>query len=281
VSKVWFVTGSSRGFGREFVNAAAARGDRVAATARNVDSLADLVSAHGDAVLAMTLDVTDEAAVTESVKRAHDHFGRLDVVVNNAGYILHGAVEEITEDDLRNQLETNLFGPLWVTRAALPFLRRQGSGHIIQISSLAGVAAYPTLGAYHASKWALEGLTEALAGEVAQFGIDVTIVEPGSFATTLYSGSVQSTRLAEYDPLREALRAGHPADTLGDPAAAARALLKIVDAENPPLRVIFGTHPYQAAQQVYAERLRTWADWSELSAEAQGNHSRGATDETR
>jgi NAD(P)-dependent dehydrogenase (short-subunit alcohol dehydrogenase family) len=273
VSKVWFITGSSRGFGREFVNAAAARGDRVAATARNVDSLDDLVAAYGEAILPLALDVTDEAAVTESVKRAHDHFGRLDVVVNNAGYILHGAVEEITEDDLRNQLETNLFGPLWVTRAALPFLRRQGSGHIIQISSLAGVAAYPTLGAYHASKWALEGLSEALAGEVAQFGIDVTIVEPGSYATTLYSGSVQSTALTEYDPLRDALRAGHPAETLGDPAAAAWALLKIVDAENPPLRVIFGTHPHRAAQQIYAERLKIWADWSELSAEAQGNKS--------
>jgi NAD(P)-dependent dehydrogenase (short-subunit alcohol dehydrogenase family) len=280
VSKVWFVTGSSRGFGREFVNAAAARGDCVAATARNVDSLHDLVSAHGDAVLALTLDVTDEAAVTESVTRAHDHFGRLDVVVNNAGYIVHGAVEELSEQDLRNQLETNLFGPLWITQAAIPLLRRQGSGHIIQISSLAGAAAYPTLGAYHASKWALEGLSEALAGEVVQFGVNVTIVEPGSFGTTLYSGSIQSTPLPEYDHLREALVAGHTPDTLGDPAAAAGALLKIVDAQNPPLRVIFGTHPYQAAQHLYAERLKTWAEWSDLSAEAQGK-TEGATDGAR
>jgi len=271
VSKVWFVTGASRGFGREFVKAAAARGDRVAATARDVDSLDDLVSAYGDAVLPLSLDVIDKIAVSESVQRAHDHFGRLDVVVNNAGNIVHGAVEELHEQDLRNQLETNLFGPFWVTQAVLPYLRQQGSGHIVQISSLAGVAAYPTLGAYHASKWALEGLSEALAGEVAQFGINVTIVEPGSFATTLYSGTVHSAALAEYDGLREALVSGHPADTLGDPAAAAGALLKIVDAEHPPLRVIFGTHPYQAAQQLYADRLKTWTDWADLSTEAQGN----------
>jgi NAD(P)-dependent dehydrogenase (short-subunit alcohol dehydrogenase family) len=271
--KVWFITGSSRGFGREFVKAALARGDRVAATARDVDSLNDLVDPREDAILRLAMDVTDRSAVGDAVKRAHDHFGRLDVVVNNAGHILHGAVEEINEQDLRNQLETNLFGPLWVTQSALPILRQQRSGHIIQISSLAGVAAYPTLGGYHASKWALEGLSEALAGEVAQFGINVTIVEPGSFATTLYSGSVQSTSLAEYDALREALIADHPMDTLGDPTAAAQALLKIVDADNPPLRVIFGTHPYQAAQQVYADRLKAWAEWSELAAEAQGNRS--------
>jgi NAD(P)-dependent dehydrogenase (short-subunit alcohol dehydrogenase family) len=270
-SKVWFVTGSSRGFGREFVKAAAARGDRVAATARNIESVDDLVSVHGDAILPLALDITDRTAVAETVRRAHDYFGRLDVVVNNAGQILHGAVEEINDDEFRNHLEVNLFGPLWVAQSVLPFLRRQASGHIVQISSLAGVAAYPTLGAYHASKWALEGLSEALAGEVGQFGIKVTIVEPGSFATTLYSGLTRSTPLAEYDPLREALVAGHPADTLGDPAAAARALLKIVDAENPPLRVIFGTHPSHAAEQIYAERLKTWAEWSEVSAEAQGD----------
>jgi NAD(P)-dependent dehydrogenase (short-subunit alcohol dehydrogenase family) len=270
VGKVWFITGSSRGLGREFVRAALARGDRVAATARDVDSLKDLVTTGGEAILPLPLDVTDKAATADTVRCAHEHFGRLDVVVNNAGYIAHGAVEELTERDLRDQLETNLFGPLWVSRAALPYLRRQGSGHIIQISSLAGVAAYPTLGAYHASKWALEGLTESLAGEVAQFGIKVTIVEPGSYSTGLGTGAVRSTPLPEYDHLREALRNGSHSHEPGDPAAAAQALLKIVDAENPPLRVIFGAHPYQAARQLYAERLDTWAEWAELSTRAQG-----------
>lgn len=191
MGRVWFVTGSSRGLGREFTAAALARGDRVAAAARHVAALDDLVAAYGDAILPLALDVTDQAAVVKSVQQTHDCFGRLDIVVNNAGHIVHGAVEELDEQELRNQLETNLFGPLWVARAALPLLRKQGSGHIVQISSLAGIAAYPTLGACHASKWALEGLSEALAGEVGQFGIKVTIVEPGSFRTSFGAGAVR------------------------------------------------------------------------------------------
>lgn len=273
MNKVWFVTGSSRGLGRAFVEAALSRGDRVVATARHADSLADLRAAHGEAILPLSLEVTDKAAVDQTVRRAHDHFGRLDVVVNNAGIMVHGAVEELDEQDLRDQLETNLYGPLWVARAALPHLRRQGSGHIVQISSLGGIAAYPTLGAYHASKWALEGITEALAGEVAQFGIHVTIVEPGAYRTGLGTSAGHSQPLPEYDRLREALRTGHPTHQLGDPTAAAQALLKIVDAEHPPLRVIFGTQPYQVAQQIYAERLKGWTEWAELSTEAQGTQS--------
>ncbi|GAA1748830.1 SDR family NAD(P)-dependent oxidoreductase [Nonomuraea bangladeshensis] len=268
MSKVWFITGTSRGLGQRFAEAALARGDQVAATARDLDTLQDLVAAHGDAVLPLPLDVTDRAAATDRVRRAHEHFGRLDVVVNNAGHIVHGAVEELEEQDLRDQLETNLFGPLWVIQAALPLLRRQGGGRIIQISSLAGVAAYPTLGAYHASKWALEGISESLAGEVAQFGIKVTIVEPGAYSTGLGTGAVKSAPLAEYDHLREALSTGSHARELGDPASAAQALLRIADAENPPLRVVFGAHPYQAARRLYAERLDTWAEWAEVSAQA-------------
>ena len=270
MSKVWLVTGSSRGFGRQFVEAALSRGDKVAATARNIDSLADLVAAHGDAVLPLALDVTDKAAVTESLQRAHEHFGRLDVVVNNAGYGLFGAVEELGEKDIRDQIETNLFGALWVTQAVLPYLRQQGSGHIIQISSIGGVATYPNVGGYHASKWALEGLSDALAQEVAGFGIKVTLVEPGYFATD-YAGSsaVQSEPLAAYDGVRAAMAAAVSGDTPHDPAAAGLALLKLVDADNPPLRVFFGKAPYEWIQEVYAERLKTWAEWAEVSAEAE------------
>ncbi|SEH02990.1 NADP-dependent 3-hydroxy acid dehydrogenase YdfG [Nonomuraea solani] len=270
MSKIWFITGSSRGLGRAFACAALSRGDRVAATARDLHGVEDLVATYGEAILPLTLDVRDRAAVDDGVQRTHDHFGQLDVVVNNAGYIVHGAVEELNEQDLRDQLETNLFGPLWVARAALPHLRRQGGGRIIQISSLAGVAAYPTLGAYHASKWAMEGLSESLAGEAAQFGIKVTIVEPGSYGTDLGAGAVRSAPLPMYDHLREALLTEAPAREPGDPAAAARALLRIADADDPPLRVIFGAHPYQAARQLYAERLDTWAEWAELSTQAQG-----------
>lgn len=183
MSKIWFITGSSRGFGRQFAQAALERGDKVAATARNTDSLADLVAAHGEAVLPLKLDVTDKAAAFEAVQRAHEHFGRLDVIVNNAGHGLFGAVEELTEQQVRGQMETNFYGALWVTQAALPLLRAQNSGHIVQISTVGGVTSFPNLGGYNASKWALEGLTEALAQEVAGFGIKVTLVEPGGFET--------------------------------------------------------------------------------------------------
>ncbi|MDX5567526.1 SDR family oxidoreductase [Streptomyces sp. ID05-04B] len=271
MSKIWFITGSSRGFGRQFVMAALERGDKVAATARDTDSLADLVAAHGEAMLPLTLDVTDKTAVTAAVKRAHDHFGRLDVVVNNAGYGLFGAVEELTEQQVREQMETNFFGALWVTQAALPLLRAQGGGHIVQISSVGGVTAFPNLGVYNASKWALEAASEALAQEVAGFGIKVTLVEPGGFATD-WSGSSATFagQLPAYDDLRTALAGYWSNFQPGDPTATGAALLKIVDADNPPLRVFFGTTPLQLVPQVYAERLKTWEEWADVATEAQG-----------
>jgi NAD(P)-dependent dehydrogenase (short-subunit alcohol dehydrogenase family) len=277
MTKTWFVTGSSRGLGRSFVEAALSRGDRVAATARNISSLDDLIATHGDAVLPLELDVTDSAAVSESVERTKEHFGRLDVVVNNAGYAQIGAIEELTERQLRDQLETNVFGALWVIQAALPYLREQGGGHIIQMSSAAGLVAMPLGGAYHLSKWALEGLNDSLAQEVAGFGIRVTVVEPGGFATR--SGKnpdpLANGHLAEanpvYDRLRKHIAGLAGAQPAGDPAAAAQALLKIVDSDNPPLRVLFGQGFYPLIQQVYADRLKTWADWQDLSVEAHGN----------
>ncbi|MFI7295526.1 SDR family oxidoreductase [Streptomyces sp. NPDC050121] len=272
MSKIWFVTGSSRGFGRQFVQAALERGDKVAATARNTDSLADLVAAHGEAVLPLKLDVTDKAAAFEAVQRAHEHFGRLDVVVNNAGHGLFGTVEELTEQQVRGQMETNFYGALWVTQAALPLLRAQGSGHIVQISTVGGVASFPNLGGYNASKWALEGLTEALAQEVAGFGIKVTLVEPGGFETDWAGSSATfATQLPAYDDLRTAVAAAWSDVKSGDPAATGPALLKIVDADNPPLRVFFGTAPLHLVPQVYAERLKTWQEWADVSTQAQGN----------
>ncbi|MDX3240375.1 SDR family oxidoreductase [Streptomyces sp. ME18-1-4] len=271
MSKIWFVTGSSRGFGRQFVQAALERGDKVAATARNTDSLADLVTAHGEAVLPLKLDVTDKAAAFEAVQRAHEHFGRLDVIVNNAGHGLFGAVEELTEQQVRDQMETNFYGALWVTQAALPLLRAQGSGHIVQISTVGGVASFPNLGGYNASKWALEGLTEALAQEVAGFGIKVTLVEPGGFETDWAGSSATfATQLPAYDDLRTAVAAAWSDVKSGDPAATGPALLKIVDADNPPLRVFFGTAPLHLIPQVYAERLKTWEEWAAVSVEAEG-----------
>jgi NAD(P)-dependent dehydrogenase (short-subunit alcohol dehydrogenase family) len=198
-NKVWFMTGTSKGFGRVWAEAALARGDRVAATARDVKSLAPLLDRYGAQVVAITLDVTDRAAAFAAIGEAHRRFGRLDVVVNNAGYGLFGAIEEVSETDARAQIDTNLFGAMWVCQAALPIMRAQKSGHILQISSVGGVQAYPTCGLYHASKWGLEGFSQALAAEVARFGIKVTIVEPGGYETDWHGGSAKySARLPAY-----------------------------------------------------------------------------------
>jgi NAD(P)-dependent dehydrogenase (short-subunit alcohol dehydrogenase family) len=275
MSKTWFITGAGRGFGREFTKAALGRGDKVAATARNASSLDDLVGQYGGAILPLELDVTHRDDVFSAVAKARDGFGRLDVVVNNAGYGLFGMVEEISEQELRDQLEVNLFGVLHVTQAVLPVLREQGAGHIVQISTIGGVAAFPELGGYHASKWGLEGLSESLAQEVASFGIKVTLIEPGSY-TTDWGGSsaVHAAPLPQYEPLRR-LRAERskslPANVHGDPTAAGQAILKVVDAAEPPLRVLFGAMPAQIVTAVYKQRLETWDLWKDVSIEANGH----------
>ena len=178
-----FITGTSKGFGRVWAEAALQRGDKVVATARDPKSLDALVGSHGKAVLPLALDVTDASAAFAAVQRGRDEFGRLDVVVNNAGYGLFGMVEEVTPEQARAQMETNFFRRSLVTKAALPILREQRSGHIIQVSSIGGVHAFPMFGLYHASKWTLEGLSQSLAAEVEGFGVKVTLVEPGGFDT--------------------------------------------------------------------------------------------------
>src|SRR3984957_9187442 len=225
-NKTWFITGTSRGFGREWTKAALDRGDRVAATARDTSTLDDLKSEHGDALLAIGLDVTDRNAAFGAVTHAHEHFGRLDIVVNNAGYGHFGMVEEISEQEARAQIETNLFGALWVTQAALPFLREQGSGHIIQVSSIGGISAFPSVGIYHASKWGLEGISQALAQEVKEFGINITLVEPGGFSTD-WSGpsSKRSEPNPAYDGLRERQQQWRGRQGPGGPAASGPAAL--------------------------------------------------------
>jgi NAD(P)-dependent dehydrogenase (short-subunit alcohol dehydrogenase family) len=274
--KVWFITGTSRGFGREWALAALERGDRVAATARDAGSLDDLVSAHGDSVLAMPLDVTDRDAVFDAVAQAHDHFGRLDVVVNNAGYGQFGMVEELSEEEVRAQMETNFFGALWVSQAALPYLRSQGSGHLLQVSSIGGISAFMGVGVYHASKWALEGISQSLALEVADFGIHVTLIEPGGFATDWGGSSAQrATEMPAYDDAREEMarrRAARQA-VPGDPAATRDAVLKIVDSDDPPLRVFLGDGPLAVATADYESRLATWREWEPVSIAAHGRQS--------
>jgi NAD(P)-dependent dehydrogenase (short-subunit alcohol dehydrogenase family) len=270
-SKTWFITGTSRGFGREWTKAALERGDRVAATARDTSTLEDLRVEHDDALLPLALDVTDRAAAFDSVRQAHEHFGRLDIVVNNAGYGHFGMVEEISEQEARAQIETNLFGALWVTQAALPFLREQGSGHIVQVSSIGGISAFPTVGIYHASKWALEGISQALAAEVRDFGIHVTLVEPGGFSTDWSGPSAKrSEPNPAYDALRERQQQWRAGRVPGDPAASAAAIMRVVDADPPPLRVFFGTEPLGIAEHDYERRLATWREWQPVSELAQG-----------
>jgi NAD(P)-dependent dehydrogenase (short-subunit alcohol dehydrogenase family) len=270
-TRTWFITGASRGFGREWTVAALERGDSVAATARDTATLADLAERYGDRLLPLQLDVDDRHAVFSAVAAAHQRFGRLDVVVNNAGYGQFGAVEELSEAEARAQIETNLFGALWVTQAALPILRAQGSGHILQVSSIGGISAFPNTGIYHASKWALEGISQSLALEVAPYGIKVTLVEPGGFATD-WGGS--SAKHAEpnpaYDHVREQMKQRRSAMTPGDPGASAAAVLKIVDADEPPLRVFFGEAPLGIAEKDYESRLATWREWQPVSEAAKG-----------
>lgn len=269
--KTWFITGTSRGFGRAWATAALERGDRVAATARDVSSLDDLVARFGDRILPIGLDVTDRAGDIAAVEQAHDRFGVLDVVVNNAGYGQFGMVEELSERELRDQFETNVFGAIWVTQAALPILREQGHGHIVQVSSIGGISAFPGLSAYHASKWALEGFSQALAQEVAEFGIHVTLIEPGGFATDWAGDSARrSAPLPAYDAARARRAAQRAAQAPGDPEASAAALLRVVDAQEPPLRVFFGTAPLEIARRDYASRLATWEEWDDVSRMAQG-----------
>jgi NAD(P)-dependent dehydrogenase (short-subunit alcohol dehydrogenase family) len=257
-NKTWFITGTSRGFGREWAAAALARGDRVAGTARDPSTLDDLKGQYGDELLA-------------SVKQAHEHFGRLDIVVNNAGYGQFGMIEELSEQDARDQIETNLFGALWVTQAALPYLREQGSGHFLQVSSIGGISAFPNVGIYHASKWGLEGFSQSLAQEVKGFGIKVTLIEPGGFSTDWGGSSSRSAdELDAYADMHEAARQRRANNTQGDPVASAEAVLRVVDADEPPLRCFFGTAPLGIAEQDYEGRLATWRAWQSVADLAQG-----------
>lgn len=270
--RTWFITGASRGLGRQWAIAALDRGDRVATAARDISALAPLCETYGDAVEPIALDVTDREACFAAVYRAHDRFGRLDVVVNNAGYGQYGFVEELSETEARAQMDTNFFGALWVTQAALPVMRAQGSGHIIEVSSIGGVTAFPYLGAYHASKWALEGLTQALAAEVKPFGIRVTLVEPGGFDTGWITAAPYAVPIEAYDAARaefESARSMRRAD-LGDPEASRSAILAIVDADDPPLRVFLGREAFGVAKADYDNRLAEWERWQPLADRAHG-----------
>ncbi|MFC0776259.1 SDR family NAD(P)-dependent oxidoreductase [Terrimonas alba] len=265
------ITGASRGFGRIWAEAFLQRGDNVIATARNTKALEGLVKKYGDAVLALQLDVTNRAQSVAVVKQAHEHFGRLDVVINNAGYGLFGTIEETTEQEARSQVEANVFGLLWVTQAVLPIMRQQGHGHIIQVSSVLGIATLPTLGIYNASKFAVEGLSETLAAEVKDFGINITLVEPNGFATDWGGTSaVHAQPIEAYSRVKEAFQQGLTEDIFGKPEATTEAILKLVDSPNPPLRLFLGKVALPWVKQVYTERLAEWESWNDVAVKAHG-----------
>jgi len=234
--------------------------------------LADLKERFGDSVLPMALDVTDAEQVRHVVRQAHTHFGKLDVVLNNAGYSLVGTVEEASEAEVRAVFETNYFGTLRVIQAALPLLRQQRSGHIVGVSSGLGIVTMPLIGFYCTTKWAFEALHESLAEEVKGFGIKVTLLEPGAYATGF--GSPASRKMVPgidaYAELRKQMQARLSSVERGDPQATAQAVLKIVDAEAPPLRVILGNGILPMARATYAARLATWEAWETVSNAAQG-----------
>lgn len=272
-NKVWFITGASRGFGRIWANAALKRGDKVAATARKLESIADLKEKYGANVLTLALDVTKPEEVKTAVEKAYTHFGRLDIVLNNAGYSLVGTIEEASADDVRALYETNIFGTLAVIQAALPLLRKQGGGHILGTSSGLGHVTMPVIGYYCSSKWAFEAIHESLALEVKAFGIKVTIIEPGAYATDFGSqDSLKfSTGLDIYQDFKTTFFGSLKNMERGDPNATPEAIFKIVDSENPPLRFNLGSHNLPLARATYAERLAVWEAWEDVSNSAQGN----------
>ncbi|WP_433580190.1 SDR family NAD(P)-dependent oxidoreductase [Nocardia brasiliensis] len=268
MSKVWFITGVSRGLGREWAAAALERGDRVAGTARDLTALAGQAGEFPETFLPLRLDVTDRTGVHAAVEQAVQHFGHLDIVVNNAGFAQFGMVEELTEEQIRAELETNLLGPLWVTQAVLPYLRTRGAGHIIQVSSVWGLLAAANTGAYSASKWALEGLSQSLADEVAGFGIHVTVLEPASYDTG-FALTRFTTANAVYDAARAAIDySGQP---LGAPRATRSALLAVVDADKPPRRLLLGQGALRYVTTEYEARMAQWREWASVSEAAQGN----------
>jgi NAD(P)-dependent dehydrogenase (short-subunit alcohol dehydrogenase family) len=270
MKKTWFITGASRGFGRIWAEAALKRGDSVTATARRLADVADLAEDFGDAVLPLALDVTDSVQVHQVVQQAYAHFGRLDVLVNNAGVALLAAVEEASDEQIRDLFDANYLGMVRVLRAALPLLRLQGSGHILGVSSGLGIGSMPLIGFYAATKWAVEALHESLAQEVGPFGLKVTIVEPGAYATDFGQSAKIADVLEPYADFRKRFIARLTSLERGDPKTTAEAILKLVDANDPPLRLVLGSTVLPGARALYADRIATWEAWEDVSNAAQG-----------
>lgn len=272
MSKTWFITGASSGFGRALTEILLQRGDRVAATVRKAEALADLAGLYGDRLWVGLLDVTDSAAVRAVITRAFGDLGRIDVIVSNAGYAVFGAAEELSDAQIERQLDTNLLGSIQVARAAIPLLRQQGGGRIIQLSSSVGQAAYPTLGVYAATKWGIEGFFEGTIPEIAPFGIEVTLVEPGASRTNFAGSSLDAAAAQEvYDPtpageFRRLIASAGPAMFTGDPVKVASAIIASADQSPAPKRLTLGSDAYALVHQALSERLATLEAQKDLAS---------------
>ena len=268
--KVWLITGSSTGFGREIATEALKKGYRVVATARNTDKLKDLTEAYPERAIALSLDVTDKAQIEQAIKDAINTFGQIDVLVNNAGYGLMSAIEELSDEQIRSQFETNVFGLLNVTKAILPQLRQQKSGHIIMMSSIAGLVGKPPgFGIYNATKHAVEGISETLANEIEPFGIGLTIVEPGPFRTKFNESSLaQAEAMEEYSATVGQTRqfiAQEFSNIASDPQAGAKAIIRAIESENPPLRLLLGKPALENARKQLSAMMAEIDRWEELT----------------
>ncbi|WP_235030831.1 SDR family NAD(P)-dependent oxidoreductase [Nonomuraea solani] len=268
---MWFITGASRGLGRAFAEAALAAGDRVVAAARNVAPLEDLVQKYPDNLVRLPLDVSDRAAVQEGVDRAAAAFGRLDIVVNNAGTMLLGMLEEATEEQIRAHFDVNFFGAVWVAQAVIPHLRAQGSGHILQVTTMGTGGGFASTGLYAGGKSALDSVSQALAMEVAPFGIKVTIVQPGGYDTGLFTaGTTMTEPNPAYEPLRAKLAEMWGEDAGPAASTAAPVIMELVDLPDPPLRLIVGGPSYDMVQQMDQARAAEYRAWEHLSRKAPG-----------
>lgn len=268
--KVWFITGASSGFGLALAHAVLTRGDKAVLTARSADKLREIAGQYGDNALALPLDVTDADARTDALATATGHFGRIDVLANIAGTGAYGPLESFTSQQIRDLVELDFFAPVELSREVLPQMRAQKSGHILNLTSIAGLVAFPGNGLYNAAKFALEGFTEALRHEVKDLGVDVTLIEPGAFRTG-FAGSAAVRAEKEIDDYAALMQAtdeyyaDQDGEQMGDPDKAAQVILQVVDSDEPPVRLLLGADAYALWESAVASRNRDTAPWREVS----------------
>ncbi|MCY7421773.1 MAG: oxidoreductase [Chitinophagaceae bacterium] len=270
MSKVWIITGCSTGFGRELASLALQKGNKVVVTARNPTDIEDIVTPYPDTAISVKLDVTDKAEISASVQKALEAFGRIDVLVNNAGIGYFGAVEESEEDEVRRMFDINVFGLANMTKAILPIMRKQRSGHIVNIASIGGLVSFPAVGFYNATKYAVDGLSESLAKETAHLGIKVTIVAPSGFRTDWAGRSANNSKIEIEDYASTAGKnkndiRGYSGNQPGDPVRAAQAIIKAVDSDNPPLRLLLGAAALKGARNKLVQLQKDFDAWEETT----------------